>query len=580
MPLAPLLARELQRRASDPGRSAQRLLLGLALLLAAYAGYRGVHDARQTARFVTGAVQLGVIGHGPAMLDPLVRWLLLITLVVVPASACGAVVRERREGTLDLLLLTRLGPSSIALQLACGRLLPWLTAVLLSIPLLAMAVTFGGVEPLELAAAVGLTFGLALLLLGWSMACSAAARSLAGALVCTYLTLPLVGGAIHLIGVALGLEAANLAPLGDLLSGEVAISRHPAETWLGKAAVLGAAALLALIAARLLLTRDRPLLPAIGSVQGGLDGALNRLNAQLGGLVFTPDVPEQPGERPIAWRERRLRGVGRLHHVARMAGVGVLGAVLAMVIARDIHLQLAALHGWLALACGLLTLSAARLFARERADGTLDLLRICPLASGSILRQKAAALPRQALLLLLPALVLAAATGNRGALSYNDPQLVTLGLLAYGLGGAALLTLSCALGLVAGLRLRGPWRALLTSAALLAALCLLPMAAVDTLKPPRGPNDPPRSTIGAALAQLAEPIARLSPIAAMRLQSQTLTQGPSWNRANTWQRGLSTALSSAAVALGLALLLVLHLRSHAELLLDRPSALAAPPATE
>jgi ABC-type transport system involved in multi-copper enzyme maturation permease subunit len=79
-----------------------------------------------------------------------------------PIMTCDSISRERREGTLGLLLLTLLRPMDVGLAKACSGILHSLSVVLAVLPLLAIALLLGGVSRTDLLRA-GLMDAMALL---------------------------------------------------------------------------------------------------------------------------------------------------------------------------------------------------------------------------------------------------------------------------------------------------------------------------------------------------------------------------------------------------------------------------------
>jgi len=67
-----------------------------------------------------------------------------------PVLTCDSISRERREGTLGLLLLTRLQPGDIGLAKACSGMVRALTMVLAVLPMLSISLLLGGVSGADL----------------------------------------------------------------------------------------------------------------------------------------------------------------------------------------------------------------------------------------------------------------------------------------------------------------------------------------------------------------------------------------------------------------------------------------------
>lgn len=86
-------------------------------------------------------------GQGRVILDALVWMLFGLIYIYGPATASGAITLEKERQTFVLLYLTSLTPWHIILEKFLSRLLPLLTILLLAMPLLVFAYTFGGVSP-------------------------------------------------------------------------------------------------------------------------------------------------------------------------------------------------------------------------------------------------------------------------------------------------------------------------------------------------------------------------------------------------------------------------------------------------
>ncbi|MCB9951158.1 MAG: ABC transporter permease subunit [Planctomycetaceae bacterium] len=111
----------------------------------------------------------------------------LAIYLFLPAMTAGALAGEKERESLSLLLLTTLPPWSILVQKLLSRLIPILSLVVISFPLLAAAYSFGGVPRDELWQAGMLLVIWAVQLSAISLACSSYARTTVSALVMTYL---------------------------------------------------------------------------------------------------------------------------------------------------------------------------------------------------------------------------------------------------------------------------------------------------------------------------------------------------------------------------------------------------------
>lgn len=110
---------------------------------------------------------LGRIGAGSFLALGIGRelfWVMVVAQLVgvyvfLPATASSAITEEKEKRTLELLFTTHLTPGEIVFQKLVGRLVPMLTLLLLSLPLMAVCYAFGGLstEDVFLAAVVLLT---------------------------------------------------------------------------------------------------------------------------------------------------------------------------------------------------------------------------------------------------------------------------------------------------------------------------------------------------------------------------------------------------------------------------------------
>src|SRR5262245_25343057 len=125
----------------------------------------------------------------------------LFVFLAVPVFTCGAIVDEKRQGTLQYLLLTEMEARHILLGKLigrCGQVFLWLLA---GLPLFALLAGFGGVEPVTLLLlGVGLLmpiFGVAaisLLASVWCRQTRDAVVGVYGLLVVGWLATKLIGG--------------------------------------------------------------------------------------------------------------------------------------------------------------------------------------------------------------------------------------------------------------------------------------------------------------------------------------------------------------------------------------------------
>ena len=93
-----------------------------------------------------GEGQVLALGGGLGPFRFLVAAQLLAIFLFLPPLMAGAIAQEKERDTLGLLFLTDLTPWELILQKYLGRLIPMLTLLFLSLPLLAVAYSLGGVS--------------------------------------------------------------------------------------------------------------------------------------------------------------------------------------------------------------------------------------------------------------------------------------------------------------------------------------------------------------------------------------------------------------------------------------------------
>jgi ABC-type transport system involved in multi-copper enzyme maturation permease subunit len=132
----PLLGKELQEQAARKLMYVIRVVYAL-VLFGAFCFYYVRHLAG-------GAVL--ALGGGLGPFKFLITAQLAAIFLFLPPLMAGAIAQEKERETLGLLFLTDLTPWELILQKYVGRLIPMLTLLFLSLPLLAVAYSLGGVS--------------------------------------------------------------------------------------------------------------------------------------------------------------------------------------------------------------------------------------------------------------------------------------------------------------------------------------------------------------------------------------------------------------------------------------------------
>ena len=198
----PLLLVELKKMAASKRTYIIRFayaatLFGVACWLFLYEGSAGLTVTEvQTSEldpmfmntFVNKSQPKLVLGSGGKLFEKLVLMQFFALCVVIPATTCGAIAEDRQNGTLSVLLLSPMGGFQIVLQKLLSRLVPMFSFVLLSLPLLAVAYSYGGVKNERLVIGVVLLFMTCAQIGALSILMSVLCRTTVTALLGTYLT--------------------------------------------------------------------------------------------------------------------------------------------------------------------------------------------------------------------------------------------------------------------------------------------------------------------------------------------------------------------------------------------------------
>lgn len=180
----PLLGKELLEQAARKQMYIVRVVYAL-LLFGAFCFYYARHLGGGTAQ---------ALGGGTGPFDFLVVAQLVTIFLFLPPLMAGALAQEKERDTLGLLFLTDLTPWELILQKYIGRLIPMLTLLFLSLPLLAISYSLGGVSTAMLYSSAATLFFTCLWVGAVALECSAHEPTTFQALIrCWGLCLGIVG---------------------------------------------------------------------------------------------------------------------------------------------------------------------------------------------------------------------------------------------------------------------------------------------------------------------------------------------------------------------------------------------------
>lgn len=330
--------------------------------------------------------------------------LLLVAWVVGPLLTAEAIAKEKREGTLELLLLTPLSLDSVLRAKTFVLTLRTVVLVIGAFPVLSFTLLFGGVGRDEIGLLVLLQGASLTLALGVGVCAAAPARTWLRAL-----SLALVLAVFTFSAFALGLFALFQRIIGDSFARELWPPPDGLREW-----IQGAIRLVGDVGgvwSETLGTIPRELVPAWQWLFGAALLVAQLVAVVLGvaarwglrrSLSAAPAAPRkrglsswwQPGPVPTGVRRRWLRG-NPLRWLMRYPGevrlfrwLGAAAMALGQVVLWRAQLPM---NVWyrVELALGLLfslglALAAAASFRRERDEGGLEMLMVTPVTARQI----------------------------------------------------------------------------------------------------------------------------------------------------------------------------------------------------
>ncbi|WP_406696274.1 hypothetical protein V5E97_35325 [Singulisphaera sp. Ch08] len=405
----------------------------------------------------------GLAEVGRAYFNAAVVTQLTLVLLVAPAATAGAICLDRSRGTLTHLLVTDLSSSEIVLGKFAARLVPVISMIACTFPVLAFLTLLGGIGGDEVVGAFLVTISVAVLGSSLALAMSLWVGKTHEALLGTYaiwglwLLSPMmtsfVGG---ILGVTLWTFHWTFDPFELTVGaygrgGSVGLGDHLlflSVTW----AISAGLAILAVIRLRPVCSRERvrrkwPLATRL-SLSMPWIAELERLAARLP----APSLDANP----VLWREwhRNRPSPWARFVVALFVALSITFSLLAIATGTRGVDQF--VNGFV-VSVGLLMLSvtASTSLAEERARGSLDVLMATPMSTRQIVLGKwLGAFRRVPALTVLPTLVALTGAGWKG-MKWPVAILMALYVLAVGAAvtslGVALATWCSRLGRAVGL---------------------------------------------------------------------------------------------------------------------------------
>ncbi len=347
--------------------------------------------------------------------------MLVVVLLAAPAATAGAICLDRARGTLTHMLVTDLSNVEIVVGKLAARLVPILTLVACTLPVLQLLTLLGGVQPDALVGVLFVTAGIAVLGCSLALVFSLWVGKTHEALLWTYAVwgLWMLAEPIsQLLGAIPGWPYPALPSTSNPFVLAFAPYFSPDTVgwtdyvWFlgGTCAISALLIAVAVLRVRAVCTRERVV--KIKKPRAIPRGSVWRFLAQN-----VPWVTPSLDRNPVAWREWRRGRLTRSGVVVTSVYVGLccLFSVAAIFWSNRV---LSLFVNGIQASVGLLLLSvtAATSLAEERARGSLELLLTTPLSSRQIVFGKwIGAFRLVPLLPLLPWLVIA-------AISYIDER--------------------------------------------------------------------------------------------------------------------------------------------------------------
>ncbi len=418
-----------------------------------------------------------VLGTGEEMFKFLVRAQMGGIYLFTPPLMAGAIAQEKERDSLHLLFLTEMKPWAIIWQKYLSRLVPMFTFLLLSMPLMAVAYSFGGISPVTLFGGIVSLVTFSAHMGAITLMFSAFASTTLQALLSAYLLSPLVWwctcGAFSGTLLSFGMRGAA----GGIMMTATSIPS------------LGTTLIFLAVAKHYLV--QRAFIPPRSPMLGFLK-EVDKFWESFGGRHVVKNRATLPDADPIAWREVSKRALSKSQYIFRLLVVLEVPILLVWLFGyyggydrgQRIELSVMLYFLWMIAAFGILLQSVSAI-STERMNQTLEVLLTTPLEAREIIQQKLRPIWRLCYVLLVPFLTifLLEAWTERHSYTYEpglrnsyDPELhsLLLYLIASFLSVAIYLPLLGWFGMWIGLRIKNRARALMLAIVIVVIWCTGP----------------------------------------------------------------------------------------------------------
>jgi len=431
IPELPLLRRELTELANRKRTYIIRVVGAIVILLFLFFAYQQTMLIRKAS--IRNGMSSGIgqyLGIGGDIFEKITPILFYTIQLLMPALCCACITSEKENNTIGTLFLTRLTPGTIIMEKLGSRLIPMLTLLLLTFPVLAYVYTLGGVDTDLLLGTLWLLFCECLLFASIAIMCSSWFTTTVTSFIWSYVLIGFLAALTLSLGFSTfvpsaiwhttfsGAQNSGMSRAQLQLLSAMGIGSGPgnSDTWLilvfrSIPSLLVTA--LFLLVARLVLVRrafvsqSSVLLKVFRTV----DTFFKDLNERTtGGIELVKDSNPLPDEDPVAWRERNKKSLGKARYLFRILVLLELPTfficmLAAVSSARNYFEGLYVLQGLIwTLAVLVLAVKAATLFSSERSKQTIEPLLATPMTAVEMLNQKIAGMRRLVIVMAVPIL--------------------------------------------------------------------------------------------------------------------------------------------------------------------------------
>ncbi|MFM7055727.1 MAG: ABC transporter permease subunit [Planctomycetota bacterium] len=434
-PELPLLRRELTELAARRRTWVLRSLAGLLLIGIAFWSVLTVLSSYTGSVFTPAYFSPQMLGIGAEIFPSMAVLLFYAVQLLMPSLICGSITIEKERNTLGTLFVTRLSPLAIVLEKLGSRLLPMLTFIILTFPVLAWVYTLGGIDYRLLLATLWFLLWESVLYASIGLVCSAWYSTTVGSFIASYVLTGVLFTLTVVLELPLPLPFQIWLGLMTAAAGRGAITG--AAVFNSLSALISAAlptaivsVVLILFARRFLVTRAEVSRSSILlKVFRRLDTFFRDLNEwTTGGRMVIADRSTFPAFDPVAWRERSKKALGKPQYLLRLLVV-LQFPVLAVCVLAYISNATTGVTPlmWLLwiITAMVISVKAATLISSERTRETLDALLSTPLTNSEILQQKITGMRRMLVMLSIPILTVHFSRMLMfGSVSFNSAPLI------------------------------------------------------------------------------------------------------------------------------------------------------------